>query len=171
MFGICQILQRSGFKENQSYVLSTVIMTLKSFSPSGLLFQQSCATGWTARAGREGARLHSCQVHPPRLVSVTAQTAQSLWRGNWLGDVTCQIIIFIRLNELEKTHNFQAVTSERKKINKSKTISTGAERNGIALLRWRKSLAPVENQPFLGEVTPPWKTQPLAISEYFFGDS
>jgi len=39
-----------------------------------------------------------------------------------------------------------------------KTISTGADKNGIALLRWRKSLAPVENQhlvlPFLGEVTP-----------------
>lgn len=39
-----------------------------------------------------------------------------------------------------------------------KTISAGADRNGITLLRRRKSLAPVENQdlvlPFLGEVTP-----------------
>ena len=84
-----------------------------------MVYFSSRAVPWAGQHVQEGrgACLHSCQVHPPRLVSVTVQTAQSLWRGNWLGDVTCQIIIFIRLNELEKTHNFQVVTSERKKIN------------------------------------------------------
>lgn len=128
--------------------------------------------GRTAYAGREGACLHSCQLRPPCLVSVTVQTAQSLWRGNWLGDVTCQIIIFIRLNELDKTHNFQVVTSERKKKNENHIHRSWQEwnRSPETEKKFGSSGKPGLSLAFPWGSHTPWKTQPLAISEYFFGD-
>lgn len=65
-------------------------------------------------------------------------------KGKLIGDITCPVIIFIRLNELDKTHNFQVVTSERKK-KKMKTISQELTGMEYALLR-QKKFGSVENR-------------------------
>lgn len=127
---------------------------------------------WTACAGREGGMSSFLPTMPSLPSFCDCPNSPEFMKGNWLGDVTCQIIIFIRLNELEKTHNFQVVTSERKKKNENHIRRSWQEWNHSPETekKFGSSGKPGLSLAFPWGSHTPWKTQPLAISEYFFGD-